>query len=188
MFFFVPVQQVQIVGGQAAQGTYKGFLCVDLSYVSITTIPWSHNEVTLGTALFSFTINPYDHRVFSLDLFFLNWWWWWDQCCWLYWGATCFNYFHWEQGRSQSHYPLQVSEELQQFSQSWFITHLLEISHPCATALWALLSILCPAATVLTTANKHNIQFNMFDIESITVTVLCIKWFNGSGIVYCTSN
>ena len=44
----MPLQWIHIVCGKTAEGTHKGFSCVDLPYVGIAAIFWPPNCITLG--------------------------------------------------------------------------------------------------------------------------------------------
>ena len=57
MFLFVPLQQIHIICGEAAEGTHKGFSCVGLPYVGIASIFWSPDSVALRADPWSYT--PY---------------------------------------------------------------------------------------------------------------------------------
>ena len=47
MFLFVPLHWVQVITGETAEGTYKGFSCMGLPYMGITPVSWSSYCVAL---------------------------------------------------------------------------------------------------------------------------------------------
>ena len=47
MFLFMPLHWVQVITGENAEGTYKGFSCMGLPYMGITPISWSPYCVAL---------------------------------------------------------------------------------------------------------------------------------------------
>ena len=51
MFLFVPLHWVQVITGETAEGTYKGFSCVGLPDMGITAISWPVLCCTEGRSL-----------------------------------------------------------------------------------------------------------------------------------------
>ena len=52
VFIFVCLQQIQIVAGEAAEGTDKGFPSMGLPYVGITAVFYPHTVLHCGQAHF----------------------------------------------------------------------------------------------------------------------------------------
>ena len=90
----MPPHWVQVVTGKAAEGTYKGFSCMGLPDMGITSNSWPPYGDTLWAGPLS---NASDHDNYWIlwDLFFFHWWrrgrhrgllpnfhWWcWWGCC-----------------------------------------------------------------------------------------------------------
>ena len=59
----MPLQRVKIISWKAAEGTYKGFSCVGLPYVSITAILQPTDCVALGAGPWSTPRNQNNYRL-----------------------------------------------------------------------------------------------------------------------------
>ena len=152
MFLFVPLHQVQVVTGKATEGTYKGFSCMGLPYVGITSISWPPYGVTLWAGPLSNASHDNNNRLLR-PLLFLHWWRGrhrvplsnFRQQCWWWWCCLC-----WHSLPFKSPGPASSTASSNSF-------------HPSTTVLCPSATSWCPAATFLTTTNKKWIEFNRFD-------------------------
>ena len=75
VFLFISLHQIQIVAGKLVEGTDKGFYCMGLPDVGITTILWTPYSATLWAGPLSKTWY-YDNDRFLIvggTWLFLNW-------------------------------------------------------------------------------------------------------------------
>ena len=111
VFLFMPLQRVQIIGGKAAEGTYQGFSCVGLPYMSITAIFRTADCVALGAGPASIPWNNNHYwLILCLPLLGFDFFGWWGRRRW--WCSRCIlceiNWCRWWGGL-----PLQLPEGVQ---------------------------------------------------------------------------
>ena len=151
MFLFVPLHWVQVITGETAEGTYKGFSCMGLPYMGITPISWSPYCVALRAGPLSnpptitqtgssfeensFLIGEAGGGILPTSI-----------------GDGC-----WGGGISVGVvFPFNCLKRLGKSLGPVSSTASSNNCHPSATAAWPWVTNLWPAATFLTTTMKKN--------------------------------
>ena len=178
MFLFMPLHGVQVVTGKATEGTYKGFSCMGLPDMGITTISRPLYGVTLRAGPLSNTPHHDNNRLLWKLFFFLFYWW--SRGGILVFSPTSMDNaggggvisigvvlpFSWHRrlGRSPGHASSTAS---------------LNSSHPSATVVCPCATILWPTATFLTATNKKVVLFNMFNTYMHFILEILVLIFYG---------
>ena len=160
MFLFVPLHQVQVVTGKAAEGTYKGFYCVGLPDMGITSISWPSYGVTLWAGPLS-NASHHDNYWLLWALFFFHWWrrgWHrgllsnFHRRCWLGWCCLC-----------GCHLPFKLVQKAGEVIRACLIQCLLKQLLPFCHCAVPLCHHLIPGCYFSNRYKQKVIQFDMFN-------------------------